>query len=127
MNEEQAKQAVAEINAYLQQQLWFDFEVMEYRGYDLTVMGSLDISAPHDVEICFKEVFFVSLPMQWKTDTASPPLRLVAGAEAYELNQRFRVEHGHHIFRFTPEDYPEEFGCLVGARAISFVLTKQTS
>ncbi|NVB40967.1 hypothetical protein G6O69_24215 [Pseudenhygromyxa sp. WMMC2535] len=120
MNEEQARRVVGDINAYLQQKLWFDFEVMEYQGDTLTIMGSLDISAPHDVEIRFKGVFFVSLPLEWKTDTATPPLRLMAGEEAVGLNQRFKVEQGHHIFRFTPEYYPEDFGCLVCAQAVSF-------
>ena len=111
MDEDQARQSIDDINTYLQQKPWLDFEVMEYRGDTLIVMGSLDTSAPHDIEIRFKGVFFMSLPMEWKTDTSMPPLGLVAGDDAVRLNQRFQVEQGHHIFRFVPEDYPEDFGC----------------
>ena len=71
MEENRAKRAVDDINTYLQQNPWFDFEIMEYGGDTLVVMASLDTSAPHDLEIRFKGVFFVSLPMEWKTDTSS--------------------------------------------------------
>ncbi len=119
MNEEEAKRAVDEINAYLQRQPWCDFEVMEYQGDTLIIMGSLDTSAPHDIEIRFKDISFLSLPKEWRTDTAAPPLALLQGEDAFRWNVRFQVEQGHHIFAFTPEYFPEGFYCLVGAREIS--------
>jgi hypothetical protein len=127
MNEQQVKQAVDEINTYLQHQPWCDFEVMEYQGTTLVVMGSLDTTAPHDVEVRFEDVFFLSLPMTWKTDTAAPALAVVQGEDACRLNGRFQVEQGHHIFGFTPEGYPEGFYCLIGAREISYKLTKPSA
>ena len=127
MDEEQARRAVDEINAHLLQMPWLDFEVMEYRGETLVVRGSLDTSTSHDVEIKFKGVFFVSLPVEWKTDTRRPPLAVMMAEEAAALNRRFQVEQGNHIFQFTPEDYPQEFGCLICAREISFDVVKPRS
>jgi hypothetical protein len=127
MNEQQVKQAVDEINAYLQRQPWCDFEVMEYQGDTLIIMGSLDTTAPHDVEVQFKGISFLSLPMEWKTDTAAPPLAVVQGEDACRLNGRFQVEQGHHLFGFRPEGYPEGFSCLICAREISYKPTKPSS
>lgn len=115
-----AADTVERINALLQQRPWFDFEVMEYQGYALTVVGSIDPSGPHQLEIRFDRVFAVSLPMEWRTDTSRPPLTLLTGEPAAAVNRRFRVEQGHHVFRFSPEDYPEDFGCLIAAQGIEF-------
>jgi hypothetical protein len=109
MNQDQVKQAVEEINAFLQLQPWCDFEVMEYQGDTLVIMGSLDTTAPHDVEVRFKGVYFLSLPMEWKTDTTAPPLAVLQGEDSFRLNGRFQVEQGHYIFGFTPEYYPRAF------------------
>ncbi len=124
MDQQQARQVIQEINAYLQSKPWFDFEIMEYRGDTLVVMGSLDPSAAHDVEVQFGGISFISSPMEWRTDTSAPPLGLITGEDAVKLNRRFQVEQGHHLFRFSPEGFPEEFGCLVSARDVKFRIMK---
>lgn len=121
MDESQVVRIVDNINQYVGRLPWCDFEVLEYRSSKLVVTGSLDVSAAHTFEVWFDGVFFMSLPMEWNTDTSRPPLALMVGEGAASVNRRFRVERGHHIFRFSPEDYPEDFGCLVGAREIAFV------
>jgi hypothetical protein len=121
VDESHVVRIVDNINQYVGRLPWCDFEVLEYRGTRLVVTGSLDVSAAHTFEVWFDGVFFVSLPTEWRTDTSRPPLALMVGEGAAAVNRRFRVERGHHIFRFTPEDYPEDFGCLVGAREIGFV------
>ncbi len=125
MNREEAKRRVSDINSHLQQMPWQDFEVMEYQGDTMILMGSIDTSSSHDIEIRFDGVFFVSLPMEWKTDTSIPPLSLLQGDDATVLNRRYQVEQGHHIFRFAAEDFPEDFGCLVCAREVRHRLLKQ--
>lgn len=127
MDEENVRRTLGQINQMLQRRPWLDFEVAEYRGGELLVVGSMDTTAPHDVEIRFKDVFFVSLPIEWKTDTTKPPLALVMGEEAIRLNLRFQVVRGHHIFRFTPEDYTVDFSCLVCAKEISAADMKLSS
>ncbi|EGO62751.1 hypothetical protein [Acetonema longum] len=118
------KTIMAEINSFIQQQMWLDFEVIQYIRNKLTVIGSIDISNPHDLEIHFEDISFVSLPIEWKTDTSKTALLLLEGEAAILLNKRFHVQQGYHIFKFTPEDYPEDFGCYVGARAISYQIIK---
>lgn len=112
------KKIVNEINSFLMKGLWFDFEIMEYRGYDLTIMGSIDISASHDIEIIFKNVFFISLPAEWKTDTSDMVLEILEGPEAIELNQKYNVEQGYVIFKFIPEYL--DAGCYVAAKEIDY-------
>lgn len=113
---------IREINTFLQRELWFDFEIMEYKNSRLMLFGSVDATYRHDIEIYFHDVFFVSAPMEWQTDTSTPPLELVKGEEADRLNINFQVEHGFYIFRFNPEYYPREFGCFIAAKEIKYKL-----
>jgi hypothetical protein len=118
-----ARSVVAAVNELLGQKPWIDMEVMEYAGTTLTVMGGIDPSAPPEVKISFVDVHFMCLPTEWKTDTSRPVLDLLEGEAAVALNRRFQVTVGHHIFRFFAEGYPEDFGCLVCAREVTFVST----
>ncbi len=118
------KRIVACINKFLMKELWFDFEVMQYTGNELIVMGSLDISSTHEIEVIFRDIFFVSLPMNWRTDTSAIVLEIVTGKKASVLNRRFQVEQGYSIFRFNAEYYPDDFGCLVAAKEIDYRINK---
>lgn len=115
---------VNKINDFLQKSLWFDFEIMSYSGNDLKIMASIDISDEHNIEIFFYDVFFISLPMEWKTDTSEPPMSVVTGEESYPLIKQFQLEEGYTIFKFTPEYLPEDSGCYIAARSIDFAIMK---
>ena len=121
MNTLEAKKIVSEINDHIRKQLWMDFEVVQYSKNKLIIFGSIDPSSSiHNIEIWFEDVFFISLPLEWKTDTSNGVLELLEGENAYLINRQFQVEQGYHIFKFTPEDYPNTFGCLLGAKKIAY-------
>jgi len=124
MNETEAQNVVDEINALLQKQPWMDFTVSEFNGYHLLIEGGLSIHRrrPWDIEITFESVFCISLPVDWKTDTSKPPLALLTGDDAYAINTRFDVVQGNHLFRFRPEDYPPDSGCIIAAEGIGYQL-----
>jgi len=115
-----AKAAVIGIDAEIRNFSWLDFEVLEFVGRQLTLIGSIDSSVKHDLEVIFKDINFVSMPFEWKTDTSTKVLELVEGEEAIAINQRFQVEQGYHIFRFHPEDFITPDGCLIAAKSIDW-------
>lgn len=119
-SEEQARAEVEKINQYMTSQPWCDFEVMSYLGERLTIMGSLDPSHEHEIEIVFEGVACASLPFEWKTDTSVSPFQLVTGEHAVRLNRIFQVEVGHRMFGIRPEGYSPGFLCVVAARRIGF-------
>jgi hypothetical protein len=125
MDNEKIIITVDEINDFVRTKMWLDFEVLNYDKYKLTVIGSIDISTAHDIEITFEDISFVSMPFEWKTDTSNKALVFVEGEEAIAINRRFQVEKGYHIFRIIPEDFPEDFGCYLGAKSISYQISKQ--
>lgn len=129
MNEAEAIGAIDQLNQYMQRELWFDFEVMQCKGRTLRMVGGIDLSShgSENVDIRFEHVLFTSLPAAWKTDTSTPPLRLLAGEEVPRVRRVFGIEQECHIFRFAPEDYPENFGCLIGAKEISFKFLKKNT
>ncbi|WCT56196.1 hypothetical protein PQ456_01315 [Paenibacillus kyungheensis] len=110
---------VKDINSKLKNNLWFDFEVVKYEKNEVIIGGGKSLSYPHEIEIQFTDVFFISLPMEWQTDTSKDVLVILEGEEAYNINTQFQVEQGHYIFKFIPEGYSEEFGCLIGAKNIT--------
>lgn len=120
MTKQEIKKVVDEVNEYLSNKLWMDFEVVEYSKYELKIIGSLDISAMPNIEIILKDVFFASTVFEWETDTSQQVLFLIEGSDAKELNMRFRVEQGYHLIKFKAEDYPDPFGCIFGAKEILF-------
>jgi hypothetical protein len=114
------KKIVDKINEFINGRLWLDFEMIQYQNHVLTITGSIDTSYPYDIEIKFEDIFFISLPIEWKTDTSKVVLKVLEGEEAISINKRFQVEQGYYIFKFIPEDYNDDFGCLVGAKKIYY-------
>lgn len=120
MSEQEIKNVLDQINEYLETQLWMDFEIIEYSRYMLRIIGSLDISSAPDIEIIFKDIFFMSTVFNWKTDTSREAISLIEGDEAKKTNIKFRVEQGYYLVKFQAEDYPNNFGCIFGIREVIF-------
>ncbi|MFP4598149.1 MAG: hypothetical protein ACLFVJ_07855 [Persicimonas sp.] len=103
------KKVLARINQFVGQQLWLDMDILSYEGSRLVVIGSVSRSYPHELEITFDGVFFVSLPVAWTTGPEVRTIALAEGEEARALNEKFRVERGHCIFKFeATRDYPDK-------------------
>ena len=60
MTEQEIKIVVHQINDYLSEQLWMDFEIAEYSKYVMRIIGCLDFSGQPNLEIIFHDVFFAS-------------------------------------------------------------------
>jgi len=123
MNE--LKQTVEEINALIQTQLWFDFEVMTL-GYDLKVAGGLDLfyNAPDDYDllITFSNVFYISSLMSWRTDTSKNCIRVLEGEEFSAMNKKHQITQGNYVFAISAEDYEDGLYYIV-AENISYEIT----
>lgn len=119
MNTEEIISEVEVINSIIKKNLWMDFEIKKYNDGKLTIYGGIDLLHSHVIEIYFEDVFFVSLPTEWKSDTQQNVLHFLQGEASIEINIRFMVEQGYHIFRFVPEDYSGDFGCYIGSKVIS--------
>lgn len=125
MTGEELNRVLADINAHIRAKPWFDFDVVECSAIRVVVQGGLSSSAPiPDIEIRFDGIFCVSLVMAWKTDTKLPVLTVLDGDEAIRFNSAYRVEVGHHLFKFQLEDNPAEFGCVIAAESVSWRCVK---
>lgn len=120
MTKQEIENVLAEINEYLETQLWMDFEIIEYSQYELKIIGSIDISSTPNIEIILKDVFFFSSVFNWKTDTSHKAISLIEGNEARKINIHFQVEQGYHLVKFKAEDYPDDIGCIFGVKEIRF-------
>ena len=120
MKENDIKEVLRRFNQYLNEQLWMDFELIEFSRGELKIIGSIDISTKPNIELVFKDVFFASTPFNWKTDTSKMVAMLLSGEEAKKVNLKYQVEQGYYIIKIQPEDYPEDFGCLFGVKSVCF-------
>lgn len=120
MEEKEIKEVLEKFNQYLKEQLWMDFEIIEFSKGELRIIGSIDISDKPNIELVFKDVFFVSSPFNWKTDTSKKVAMLLSGEEAKKINLKYQVEQGYHIIKIQPEDYSKDFGCLFGIKTACF-------
>lgn len=129
MNIEQSevKFVVEQINNFIQKNLWFDFSVDNYINDKLTITGGLSLSYPPMIDIYFDDVMFSLVHTIWHTDTSKRVLTLLKGDEAKSINLMFGIEVGYHVFRFTPEDCPNELGCLVAAKKITYKINEPST
>lgn len=111
------KDKLSFISTFIAKQPWFDFEILEMNGGDLTIIGSDDFSYHHLLEITFHDVFHMSLNREWKSDTRNAVL-LIEDEEATKLNIKFQVEQGNFVFKFVPEDFDVPF--YIVAQDVSF-------
>ena len=113
---------IAEINLLISQESWFDFEILNLKGNNLSIIGSIDFNYYHNFELIFEDVFHMSINTEWKSDTSEPVLHLVTENEAIELNKKYQIERGYNLFKIIPEDSKDNF--YVAAKGLQIDNTK---
>lgn len=116
---EQDFDIVKEIDRRIREHDWFDFHVTSYNGRVLEIVGSMDLSYYHQLEIIFEDVFFASIFFErWHSDTKKPVIELQDSDLNKELNMRFEIEQGYQLFVIRTEDYENDI--YIAAKKISF-------
>lgn len=115
----EAKVIVDELNNLLSEKPWFDFQVKKYSDYELVIHGGISLYQRVDLIIIFTDVFFMSIPTGWQTDTSDLVLHVREPQDERYSDPKFRESNHHLIFEFTPEDYPNLL-CEVRAKTITY-------
>lgn len=96
---------VKEINQEVTSQMWMDFEVGAYGGYELSIHGTIDPSSQHDfIVVNFKEVDFIATNIEWGTDTSKDVFEIVRKDDPDFLKLGAIVNPNYTIFRFISND-----------------------
>ena len=99
------------INKIILNHSWFDFEIINYDGYNLSLGGSskslLEPMMKYDLRIKFSDIFFISSLSNWSSDITQSPFSIVTGDEARKLNLKYHVEKGYSLFKINAEDYSQ--------------------
>jgi hypothetical protein len=109
---------IKEINDFLKKEMWFDFELLDYSKNCLTVVGSTDFSYFHNIEISFKDVFYISCNVEWRSDTSENIIEIEQGDEARKINVANKIEQGYTLFKFIPEDNDSFF--YISAKEVEY-------
>lgn len=110
---------VSEIDHEIRLNEWFDFHVLEYDGYRLSIGGGKDLTYSHELEIIFEDVFFASIFFDgWHSDTKRPVIELPTETLNKELNLKFEIQQGFQIFIIHPEDFKNKI--YIAAKTLNY-------
>lgn len=112
------REKVQAINSIIAKEKWLDMEIFHIKGVDLSIIGSIDFTYGHSVEITFIDVFHMSINAEWQTDTSKPVLEIVSGEEEYNVNGKYRIQEGNILFKIASEDLETPF--YIAAKDIKF-------
>jgi hypothetical protein len=111
------KNIVLKIDSEIRRHEWFDFHILNFDGFKLTVAGSVDLTYYHKLEIIFEDIFFVSGFFQgWHSDTEQRTFYLPDNEN--EMNEKYEIEQGYQLFIFKTEDYTNDV--VIAAKNITF-------
>lgn len=114
---EDIKKIVHEIDTKIRQYEWFDFRVLNFDGFKLSIVGGTDLIYYHELEVIFEDIFFVSVFFQgWHSDTKQITFSLPD--EEKEMNEKYEIEKGYQLFIFRTEDYSNDV--IIAAKNITF-------
>lgn len=109
--------ATNKINELICKNDYFEFHVLSYDGFSLTVAASKDLTYYHNLEIIFKNVFFVSGFFNgWRSDTEKPVFQIPDNE--IEMNTKFEIEQDYQVFRFKTENYNNDI--IIAANLVSY-------
>ncbi|MDJ1481567.1 hypothetical protein QNI16_13795 [Cytophagaceae bacterium YF14B1] len=120
------EQTILEINTFVRKDLWQDFKVSAFEYGSLKIVGGIDLSSNHTIEITFIATSFMEINYTWMTDTSKDMLMLASDEENLYLNAKYQIEEGYTLFKIIPEYFEEQedFGFFVAAKDISFKTEK---
>ncbi|MDJ1501209.1 hypothetical protein [Xanthocytophaga agilis] len=120
------EQTILEINTFVRKDLWQDFQVSVFEYGSLKIVGGIDLSSNHTIEITFIATSFMEINYEWMTDTSKDMLMLASDEENFYLNARYQIEEGYTLFKIIPKYFEEQedFGFFVAAKDISFKTEK---
>jgi len=120
MKQQDLQNRIEQLNRLLTTFPWLDIDVSQCSSTTVILEAVVDLSSKPSFEFRFESVFAVELLMTWKTDTSVPVLQLLTGQDAFDFNKRYRVEQGHHLFAFQPEDVSKDARCIIAAQSFSW-------
>jgi len=112
-------QKVFELDKYIRQKGWYDFQVWSYDAWNLVIGGSYDLSYHHSLEITFSGTFFFfGFCQTWQSDTDKTVIEMIQGDLEKELNQKYEIEQYHQLFMIRTEGYKNDI--IIASRDISY-------
>lgn len=96
-----ALQKINIINEYLREQLWMDFEMCNMNCGKIEMFGFLDEAGEDKIKIIFDKPYMMLSTFCFTYEGNSDFISLVTGDEAVELNKKYNVTQGNHIFKLS--------------------------
>jgi hypothetical protein len=109
-----------QINQYLKSLAWCDFDVFSYDGFTLRIVGGIDVYEYCTLEIEFKDVHFMCLNADWKTDTQQKVFKYPHEDKLNELNFKYQIPIGYQLIEIAPEDFESDAQFYVACRELDF-------
>lgn len=108
MNNVECLNVINKMNAFLKKNLWMDFDLIKIDLQEVVLIGRVSELGKEVIKITFIEPFMVSCSMYF-TYEEGDSIFLLQGDEEVELNKKYHVETGNHIFRLIVNDNEDNF------------------
>lgn len=100
---------IEEINEYLKEELWMDFEVTQMDTYIVKLHGFIDELCKDSIIISFYDVSVVNISMCFTYDGKVDFLSVIEGSkQAYDINRHYNVQVGNNIYGISGTDRSAE-------------------
>jgi hypothetical protein len=96
---------INEINNFLSKELWYDFEISNSNFEKICIIGSIDFSYGHQIELYFLDVIHLTINETWKSDTKKKIFTILSGKEKEIFINNFGLESGFKIIKIINEDF----------------------
>lgn len=100
----QLNEAIAQVNKFVEQFLFFEFNIYSLSERTLIIVGSDELEYYHTLEIHLKGAFHISSKINWRADVEKIAIEEVSGDDLYTYSLRNRIEVGTSTIKFIDED-----------------------
>lgn len=92
---------IKNLNDYLREQLWMDFEMCNMSRGKLELHGFLDEAEEDKVIITFEFPYMVNCAFFFSYEGNGDFISVLDGEEAYKENEKYGITQGNMVFRLS--------------------------
>lgn len=92
---------IEQINSYMKQNLWLDFEVVRIGVGFVELRGFIDEAYDDSILIRFKSVYMVSLVTSFTYKGNGDFISIIHGDQAFSINSDYDVPKNNNIYSLT--------------------------
>lgn len=108
--------SLKDLNEFIKDYLWMDLEIKSFVGSNLLIVGAIDLTYSHEIELLFSNVTYIRLGQNWTWDKKDKKsiVEEVDGIYFCPEKERKKIQEnfyivGTQLYRFNGEEHQEYY------------------